>query len=709
MPPTHDLLEHSIHRLALAISFVVALIIPLGVGWSSFAHDAAAVDFKARVKASALSSSIASNPDTWMFAENRLQGLLTREPVPLEHELVQVFDKDHALLTEVGKLPAAPQFKRTYPLYDASQVVGEIVIVSSLRPLLWETLAAAVLGVLISAGVYVVMKTLPLRALRKATTALTASELRFRSLFENVPNISVQGYDADCRVIYWNAASEVLYGYTAAEAMGRDMGELIIPPAMRADLMPVLRAWLRGGPAMPPGEIVLQRKDGSPVALFSSSTILTNAAGQPEMYCVDVELTALKRTEAELRKYQAHLEDMVNERTLALSIAKEAAEAASRAKSTFLATMSHELRTPMNGIMGMTYLALNRAQDPKLREHLTRIDTSSQHLLAIINDILDISKIEAERLTLENIPFTPGQILKNMVDMVNDRVREKGLQLEIDEAPEIGHQTLLGDPLRLGQILLNLVSNSIKFTAAGKITVRTRIEHEMPDHLVLRFEVEDTGIGIAAEDQKRLFVAFEQGDGSMTRKYGGTGLGLAISKRLAQLMGGDIGVSSTLGHGSTFWLTLRLQRAPAGAVPPAPTVGVQLRNRLTQEFADRRILLAEDEPTNQIVSQELLKMAGLTVDVADDGAAALAMAQATHYDLILMDVQMPIMNGIDATRALRALPAYRTTPILAMTANAFDEDRQACIDAGMNEHIGKPIAPAKLYETLLKWLPRQHG
>jgi CheY-like chemotaxis protein len=195
----------------------------------------------------------------------------------------------------------------------------------------------------------------------------------------------------------------------------------------------------------------------------------------------------------------------------------------------------------------------------------------------------------------------------------------------------------------------------------------------------------------------------------MTRKYGGTGLGLAISKRLAQLMGGDIGVSSTLGHGSTFWLMLRLQRAPAGAVPPAPTFGVQLRNRLTQEFADRRILLAEDEPTNQIVSQELLKMAGLTVDVADDGAAALAMAQATHYDLILMDVQMPIMNGIDATRALRALPACRTTPILAMTANAFDEDRQACIDAGMNEHIGKPIAPAKLYETLLKWLPRQHG
>jgi CheY-like chemotaxis protein len=293
-----------------------------------------------------------------------------------------------------------------------------------------------------------------------------------------------------------------------------------------------------------------------------------------------------------------------------------------------------------------------------------------------------------------------------MADMVNHRVREKGLQLEIDEPPEIANQALLGDALRIGQILLNLVSNAIKFTAVGKIIVRTRITQEAADHLILRFEVEDTGIGIAAEDQTRLFIAFEQGDGSTTRQYGGTGLGLAISKQLAHLMGGDIGVRSVPAQGSTFWLTLRLQRAPADAVAPAPTFCVQLRDRLAQEFGGRRILLAEDDPTNQIVSQELLTMASLIVDVAGDGAAALAMAQATHYDLILMDIQMPVMNGIDATRALRALPAYSKTPILAMTANAFDEDRLASIEAGMDEHIGKPIAPTKLYEALLKWLPR---
>jgi len=390
-----------------------------------------------------------------------------------------------------------------------------------------------------------------------------------------------------------------------------------------------------------------------------------------------------------------------------LTITKELAEAANRAKSTFLSTMSHELRTPLNGMMGMTDLALRRATDPQQIDFLNKAVASARRLLGVINDILDISKIEAERLTLEEHDFVLDELMENLTNTIGQKVTDKGLRLSIELPPDSARLYLHGDPMRVGQILLNFTANAVKFTKTGSITVRTTLSEESPADLRLRFEVQDSGIGIPVDDQKRLFSAFEQVDGSTTRKYGGTGLGLAISKRLAKLMGGEVGVISQSGEGSTFWFDVRLSKAhtPRSAASPAPTLASDsAESRLKASFAGRRVLLAEDEPTNRDISRLLLEDVGITVDLAEDGLEAVTMAKRTRYALILMDMQMPNLNGGDATRIIRTLPGYSHTPILAMTANAFEHDREVCLDAGMNDHIAKPFDPETLFETLLRWI-----
>ena len=417
-----------------------------------------------------------------------------------------------------------------------------------------------------------------------------------------------------------------------------------------------------------------------------------------------LDITERKQAENELQLHREHLEDLVTLRTVELAKAKEAAEAANVAKSAFLANMSHEIRTPMNGIIGMADILRREGVSPLQAKRLDAIDASAQHLLSVINDILDISKIEAGKLELEETPVLVSSMLGNVVSILAERAKAKGIDLLIENSQP--PQNLFGDPTRLQQAVLNYAANAVKFTETGSVTLRTLVQEETADAVRLRFEVTDTGIGIKPEALAKLFNAFEQADNSMTRKYGGTGLGLAITRRLAELMGGEVGAESTPGMGSTFWLTVTLKKnaeQPAAdqqeSSPPADAAA-----ELRQRYSGQRILVVDDEPMNREVAQLQLEAVDLVVDLAEDGVEAVAQAQKITYAVILMDMQMPNLNGIDAAQQIRQLPGYRNIPIIAMTANVFAEDKVQCIEAGMNDFLIKPVMPDQLYAALCLWL-----
>ena len=390
------------------------------------------------------------------------------------------------------------------------------------------------------------------------------------------------------------------------------------------------------------------------------------------------------------------------EQGLATALAKLERTGASRAA--FLSNMSHEVRTPMSAIVGLAELALRRTSDEGVRDYLGKIMQASQSLLDVVTDIIDIAKIEHERLVLRQEDFHPAALLDRLTLVMMPKAAEKGLVLRIFQSHEAATMTLRGDSARLGQVLFNLTENAIKYTREGSVIVRLEVLDGSAERVRLRFEIEDTGPGIAEEDCERIFSAFEEAEDSVSRRYGGTGLGLAICKRLVQMMGGDIGVLSQLGAGSTFWCSVPLLRSASVALPTPPAHSVQVETRLKAIAKGYRILLVEDNPMNQLALRLHLEQVGFVVDSATDGSMAIDMSKRVVYALILMDLQMPYINGIEATRVIRTLEGYAHTPIVAVTANAFEEDRQACLEAGMNEHLTKPVHVQTLYETLLRCL-----
>lgn len=526
--------------------------------------------------------------------------------------------------------------------------------------------------------------------------------LFMQTLVESLP-VPFFYKDAEGRYLGCNQAFERLLGKAREEIIGKSVFDMA--PAEIAQRYHDMDAALFEHPGTQTYDWVIQQPEGLRHVIFHKATFLHANGSVAGLIGGITDVTELKQVQQELQLHRDNLEALVAERTEQLKDAKEAAEAASRAKSAFLANMSHELRTPMNGIMGMIDLVWRRTGDPKARSQLLKARQSSQHLLALINDILDISKIEAQRMTLELSPFRLRDVIDNMDGVLAHRAEEKSLRLLVPPVPQTIPDFLLGDPLRLGQVLINLVGNAVKFTNSGSVSVRFDVIEESSADILLRCEVIDTGVGIKPEDVDRLFQSFEQADSSTTRRYGGTGLGLAISRRLVELMEGRIGVESRLGSGSTFWFEVRLQKYQALSGAAAGSTPNELPElQLRREFAGARVLLVEDEPINSEVSCCLLEDVGLVVDLAVDGLQAVEMARQNCYSAILMDMQMPNLNGVDATRAIRADSLNQRTPILAMTANAYEEDRRACFAAGMNEHLSKPIHPEQLFARLLKWL-----
>ncbi len=519
-----------------------------------------------------------------------------------------------------------------------------------------------------------------------AEISMRESEARKRAIFEAAMDCIIFIH-LDGRIVEFNPCSERTFGYDRDEVIGKEMTEVLVPTKSKQRLRENLLGYSGEGKV----GSMLGRRLETPMLRKNRETFAAEMVTQPIPLSTGAVGFAVFIRDITQRKMQEE----------ALRKAKEAAESANRAKGVFLANMSHEIRTPMNAIIGMTELTLDTQLNDEQREYLEMALDSSNTLLALLNDILDLSKIESGRLEMEELPFDLRRWFDESTKSIAFRAKQKGLAFRSQIDPQVPEH-LDGDCLHLHQVLLNLIGNAIKFTDAGSIMVRIRSKHRDQQYVVLQFEVHDTGIGIPPEKCKSIFREFEQADNSTRRRFGGTGLGLAICQRLVEMMHGQIGVRSTVDQGSVFYFTARFglcdPSTEALRESTPPTVESSGSDESTRPL---KILLAEDSPINQRLAIGLLRRKGHQVVVVGNGKQAVQAFQKQPFDLVLMDVQMPEMDGFEATEAIRAAEEPGThVPIIALTAHAMKGDRERCLKAGMDAYLAKPIRAGELYDLI---------
>nr|WP_240905824.1 PAS domain S-box protein [Thiorhodococcus mannitoliphagus] len=543
---------------------------------------------------------------------------------------------------------------------------------------------------------------------KQAEEALRISERKWRNVLESLQDAvfihEVRKDGLPGPFIEFNARACERLGYTPEEM--RRFGPMTLDDeqAVRDSIPQAMRELLTKGRAL--FESVQVAKDGRRIPVENHTCVLEDG-DRKILLTVCRDISERKQAEAEIRRLNADLERRIEARTAELREARDHAEAATRAKSAFLANMGHEIRTPLNAIIGLSYLLLLEEQAPPRAERLEGIRRSAQQLLAILNDILDMSKIEAGRMQLTASDFCIDDLLRQVAARIGEAARAKGLEIQIqhDGVPAV----LRGDFMRLRQALLNYAENAVKFTERGHVILRASLLEARSDgRLQLRLEVEDSGVGISPEKQQMLFTPFEQVDTSTKRRYSGAGIGLAMTRRLAGLMGGTTGVESTPGRGSCFWLTAWLEAGRDSSIQPSglePYPDIRLR----EAYGGSPVLLVGRDTVDLEVLRGLLEAAGLWVDDAENGHAAVSKATSTPYALLMLDAQLPLMERLEAARAIRALPAWHARPIIATTLDMLDAERQSCLAAGITDFISKPLKPDILYALLLRALSESPG